>query len=320
MGELVVGVDGSDGSRRALAWAVDEARLRGDGLTVVTVMPSPNLLITPAAIGEDVRRRADREASQRAGALFEEVIAPHADVGVAITPVVVRDDATFDALIRRAADADALIVGSRGLGALRRLLLGSVSSQIAVHADITVVVVPEPSEEQQRDDKVVGVDGSAHAHAALRRAAAEAAMRGWELELVMIQPPPPASGGGGPDHAAVDAYRWAGALAPAPVPQSDEVQSGHEQLATHWRNLAERLLEAELDRVDAATLPNKVMPTVIGADHAARALLDVAAWARLLVLGRRGRGGFTGMLLGSISQHCVRHATSPVMIVPPDGA
>lgn len=142
MGELVVGVDGSDGSRRALVWAVDEARLRGDGLTVVTVMPSPNLLITPAAIGEDVRRRADREASQRAGALFEEVIAPHADVGVAITPVVVRDDATFDALIRRAADADALIVGSRGLGALRRLLLGSISQHCVRHATSPVMIVP----------------------------------------------------------------------------------------------------------------------------------------------------------------------------------
>jgi nucleotide-binding universal stress UspA family protein len=57
---------------------------------------------------------------------------------------------------------------------------------------------------------------------------------------------------------------------------------------------------------------------VISAHHPARALLDAAAWARLLVVGRRGRGGFRGMLLGSVSQQCVRHATAPVMVVPPD--
>ncbi|HSJ43097.1 MAG TPA: universal stress protein [Euzebyales bacterium] len=319
MGELVVGVDGSDGSRVALAWAVEEARLHGDDLTVVTVMPSPNLLITPAPIGEDLRRRADMEASHRARALLEEVIAPYADAGVTITSVVMRDDATFHALTRRAADADAVVVGSRGLGALRRMLLGSVSSQVAVHAETTVVVVPAPSEEQRRDDKVVvGIDGSTHAGVALRRAAVEAALRGWELELVMVQPPPPVAAESGRDP--VEAYMWAGTLAPEPVPHSDELADDYQQATTHWRNLAEGLLEAELDRLDAATLPDKVTPTVIGADHPARALLDVAAWAKLLVLGRRGRGGFTGMLLGSISQHCVRHAMSPVMIVPPNGA
>jgi len=320
MGELVVGVDGSDGSRTALAWAVDEARLRGDDLTVVTVMPPPNLLITPAPIGEDLRRRADTEASQRARAVLEEMIAPHVAAGVAITPVALRGDTTFHALIRRATDADALIVGSRGLGALRRLLLGSVSSQVAVHAETTVVVVPEPPD-QQRDDKVVvGIDGSTHAGVALRRAALEAALRGWELELVMVQPPPPVAGSGGSGRDPVEAYMWVGTLVPGPVPDSDELADAHHQAATRWRNLAEGLLEAELDRLDDATLPAKVTRTVIGADHPARALLDIAAWARLLVLGRRGRGGFTGMLLGSISQHCVRHATSPVMIVPPDGA
>lgn len=321
MGELVVGVDGSDGAQVALAWAVEEAQLRGDGLTVVTVIAPPGLLFTPTAIGQDLRRRADVEAEQRAEALLEDVVAPHADAGVAITQVAVRDDAAFDALVRRSADADALIVGSRGLGALGRMLLGSVSSQVVVHADTTVVVVPEPSDEQQRNDKVVvGVDGSSHARAALRRAAIEARMRAWELEPVTIQPAPPVVSAAGFRRDPVEAYLWAGSLIPEPVPQSDEVADDYQRAATHWRNRAEGLLEAELDRLDAATLPDKVTPTVIAADHPARALLDVAAFGRLLVLGRRGRGGFTGMLLGSISQHCVRHATAPLMIVPPDDA
>lgn len=102
MGELVVGVDGSDGSRVALAWAVDEAKLRGDDLTVVTVMSPSRSLITPAPISEDLWRRAEAEASRHAEALLEEVIAPYADAGVTISPVAIRDDATFDAAERPA--------------------------------------------------------------------------------------------------------------------------------------------------------------------------------------------------------------------------
>ena len=115
MGELVVGVDGSDGSRTALAWAVDEARLRGDDLTVVTVMPSPNVLITPAPIGEDLRAACRHRGVAACARPAGRVIAPHVTAGVAITPVALRGDTTFHALIRRATDADALIVGSRGL-------------------------------------------------------------------------------------------------------------------------------------------------------------------------------------------------------------
>jgi nucleotide-binding universal stress UspA family protein len=92
-----------------------------------------------------------------------------------------------------------------------------------------------------------------------------------------------------------------------------------EQILTQWRNAAERQLEEELAHVDRRALPRKVTTTVIGARHAARALLDAAERARLLVIGRRGRGGFAGMVLGSVSQQCVRHATSPVMVVPITG-
>jgi nucleotide-binding universal stress UspA family protein len=317
VGELVVGVDGSDGSRTALAWAVDEARLSGHDVVVVTVVgprePESTDVVVPADAG-----RADQDMSRRAGALLEDVVAPYADAGVRITRVACHDGTTVQTLLQRSRDADALIVGSRGLGVMRRLLLGSVSSQVVVHGTTTIVVVPQPSDERQRSDKVVvAVDGSQQAVAALRRAAVEAARRDWELELVTVQPPPPATGGHGQDRAAIDVYRWwTGWLTGDQARSPEAQQQDYQQLAVHWRNVALGQLDEALAQVDDTTLPGKVKTTVIAADHAADALLDIAAWARLLVVGRRGRGGFTGMLLGSVSQHCVRHATSPIMVVP----
>lgn len=317
MDELVVGVDGSDGSRVALAWAVEEAQLRGTDLTVATVAHPPALLFSQAGIGDVYRAHVEENATLRANVLLEHMMAPYADSGVTMTPVALRDGATFQALIRLARGSGGLVVGARGLSTYRRLLLGSVSQQVAVHATTTVVVVPQSSQERERRDKVVvGIDRSDGARIALRQAAAEASLRGCELELVMVQPPPPIAGERPPAQAAIDAYLWTGALTPTDLDPAGDIQQHREHIITHWRNAAEAQVEDELALVDRAMLPAKVTTTVIGAKHAARALLDVAEWARLLVVGRRGRGGFAGMLLGSVGQHCVRHATSPIIVVP----
>lgn len=321
MGELMVGVDGSDGSRAALAWAVDEARLRGDDLTVATVVHPPALQPSQAGSAKEYREHAEQDPARRAGVLLDDMVAPYANADVSITPVVLQDGATFQALIRRASRTGGLVVGSRGLGTYRRLLLGSVSQQVAVHAQTTVVVVPHPAADRQRRDRViVGIDRSEGARVALRQASAEASMRGCELEVVMVQPPPPAAGDRPPAQAAIDAYLWTGVLSPSSLDPGVDVQRHREQVIANWRGAAEAQLRDELARVDQTGLPDKVTTTVIGARHAARALLDMAEWASLLVVGRRGRGGFAGMLLGSVSQHCVRHATSPVMVVPADPA
>lgn len=145
----------------------------------------------------------------------------------------------------------------------------------------------------------------------------EARVRAWELELVTVQPPPPVPGARSPVDAAVYAYMWMGV--PPPTSGSDaDIERRREQLAAHWRHEAESRLEDELRQLDPAALPEKVTRSVIGADHPARALLDMAEWAQLLVVGSRGLGGFAGMLLGSVSQQCVRHATSPVLVLPSD--
>lgn len=321
MAGLIVGVDGSQGSLVALDWAVEEARLRGDELTVVAVREVPEMITVGVGLRGAYAERLEEAASEHARKILDEALAAHADSGVHLTTEVLQGRAPAWPLVRRAADADMLVVGSRGLGNVRRLLLGSVSHQVAVHAETLVVVVPEPTEPDRRDDKiVVGVDGSVHARAALRRAAQEAALRNWELEVIVVPPPAPAMAPRSPSQAAVDATMWSGALWPDGPDRSQERQHEHDLEQAHWRHAAESHLADEIARIGHDHLPEKVTPTVIGSRHPARALLDVAAWARLLVVGRRGRGGFTGMVLGSVSQHCVRHATAPVMVVPPEPA
>jgi nucleotide-binding universal stress UspA family protein len=321
MGELIVGVDGSDGAGTALMWAVEEARRTGDDLTVVTVQQMIEMLTVEAAARDAYRDRLDTVAADRAESILKEAVAACADAGVATSAEVLRGTAPAWPLVRRAAHATMLVVGSRGLGNVRRLLLGSVSHQVAVHARTTVVVVPEPTDTDRRSDKVVvGVDGSPHARAALRRAAKEAALRQWELEAILVAPSPPAMVSSYPSQSAVETAVWTGVLLPDGRSQREERQQAYDESVAHWRHAAQAHLADELALIDHDDRPEKVTATVISARHPVGALLDAAAWARLLVVGRRGRGGFRGMLLGSVSQHCVRHATAPVMVVPPDSA
>ena len=158
MGRIVVGVDGSAELHQALAWALEEARLRGDELTVVHAYPPPKdrdqyasaYAYVPEDIlrvivdREDVRRaeRHDR-ARQRAEALVADIIRDVAPdgAGVPLKSLVVEDDRPARALIRSARDADLLVVGSRGLGAVRGRLLGSVSQACVRHAPSAVLVV-----------------------------------------------------------------------------------------------------------------------------------------------------------------------------------
>lgn len=315
MSRLVVGVDGSANSRAALAWAVMEARLRGDEVAVVTVN---NARVTPgdvAGVSDQQRHAVERIASQQATSMLEELVAPFADSGAQITTHVL-EGVPSEVLVNHAVGSNGLIVGARGSGAYRHLLLGSVSQQVVVHARCPVVVVPAAgAEDVSRRKVIVGVDGSHGAHLALERAAEEARLRGCELLVVMVQPPPPTPGNHALAETGFYAYMWMG-MPPPRVDSAADVARRHQQLIDHWHRAAEDQLTTELAQLDPTVLPRKVTPTVVDARHPAGALLDMAQGADLLVVGSRGRGGFAGMLLGSVSQQCVRHATAPVLVVP----
>lgn len=139
MKPIVVGVDGSEGAVAALRFAIEEARLRGCGVRAVAAWHIPAAAVDSGLVPIPIDA-GDYE--QLATATLERTLERAGDAGgVAITPVVRRGQAA-EVLVEAARDADLLVVGSRGRGGFRGLLLGSVSQQCAHHARCPVVIVP----------------------------------------------------------------------------------------------------------------------------------------------------------------------------------
>jgi nucleotide-binding universal stress UspA family protein len=290
--EVVVGVDGSTGARTALAWALREAQLRGIPVRVVTVWPTDR---PPHAhdggIGESGVVDVEQDVQVRMGA---EAAGVAASVGCGEVPVhpEVRYGHPARELIDAAVPGGLLVVGSRGRGSLRGALLGSVGQQCAHHAQGPVVVVRgeeppggAPTGEAARR-VVVGVDGSPGSGAGLRFAAEEARLRGAELHVV---------------HAWIDTVSGYGG-----PPWAVPVTTLQEQADTTLRESVRGLDPAGV-RVRAET--------VEGVDW--DVLTRVAEGAGLLVVGSRGRGGWSGLLLGSVGLHAVTSAPCPVAVVRP---
>ena len=297
--EVVVGVDGSDGARTALAWGLQEARLRGGAVRPVTVWPEdgpPH--VHDAGIGQpsvadferDVRSRMDTEATEVAAATGCEAVPVHPEV---------RYGQPAQQLIDTAGDDGLLVVGSRGRGGLRGAVLGSVSQQCALYAGGPVVVVREDDSthgavlwQQPASRVVVGVDGSAGSAAALRFAEAEARLRGGELHVVHAWMDTVSGYGGSP---------WARPVTTLREQADDTLR---ESMQDAWRNGSPGVqVRAE---------------TVEGVDW--DVLTQVAEAADLLVVGSRGRTGWSNLLLGSVSLRCITYAPCPVAVVRPSRA
>ncbi len=139
---IVVGFDGSEDARHALSWAVDEAEHRSVPLTVITVVPlrvmfGPANAPVPGMLDEELLKAA-LSAARRAA----DQAAEGRDVSVSVRAVA---GAPAGELLGASADADMMVVGSRGCGGFKRLLLGSVSSQVVHHAACPIVVIPSRS-------------------------------------------------------------------------------------------------------------------------------------------------------------------------------
>ena len=136
-GRILVGVDGSDGSRRALAWAIEQAAARGAVVQPVIVWERS------FDYGSEQYWPADEKiaeaARKRLAAVVTEVAGP--DPAVTIDPLVLEGD-PGRILCARSASADLLVIGSRGHGGFAGLVLGSVSTKCAHHSRCPVVIVP----------------------------------------------------------------------------------------------------------------------------------------------------------------------------------
>ena len=143
MSIIVVGVDGSSGSAKALRFALEEARLRGAEVKAVGAWHVPAVAYETGWVPISVDQ-TDYEKIARAAVEKTMAEAGADDAGVSVTTVI-REGNAADVLIAEARVADLLVVGSRGLGGFKGLLLGSVSQQCAHHATCPVAIVPNAS-------------------------------------------------------------------------------------------------------------------------------------------------------------------------------
>jgi nucleotide-binding universal stress UspA family protein len=142
MSGIVVGIDGSGHSERALEWAAREAAVHHVPLTVVTVHEAVRGYYTSAPSnypGDDERTEKMREAAQ---AETDKVLAGLGDSRPETVTVNAVHGFPVEEIIKAGKDADMIVLGQRGAGGFTRLVMGSVSSQVAQHADVPVVILP----------------------------------------------------------------------------------------------------------------------------------------------------------------------------------
>ena len=281
---VVVGVDRSTDGTAALAWALEEGLRRGVPVTAVRAWT--DLLALGYAAGVVVpgaAEQAEAAAREEAEQLVKEArTAVTGGDAVDVRVVAVRGPAAA-VLAEATRTADLVVVGTRGLGALSRAVLGSVSSAVLHHAHGPVAAVPARQEPGTRLPRVVvGVDHSPASTTALALAADEAARRGAVLVPVLVREP-----------------SWS--------------LDGRGRMSASVAQLEENERQALRDGVPA-DVDVQVEPEVV-VGHAAQALLDLVEAQDLLVVGSRGRGGFAGLLLGSTSTSVAQHARCPVVVV-----
>ncbi|QGU05764.1 universal stress protein [Corynebacterium comes] len=290
---VVVAVDGSPASHNAVRWAANTANKRGIPLRLASSYTMPQFLyaegmVPPQELFDDLQAET-MEKIDEARAVAHEV-APEIKIGHTIA-----EGSPIDMLLDMSHDVTMIVMGSRGLGGLSGMVMGSVSAAVVSHASCPVVVVREDNqldEAAKYGPVVVGVDGSDVSEKATEIAFAEADARGAELVAV---------------HTWMDMQVQASLAGLSAAQQQWEVVE-REQIDM----LAERLAPM------VEKYPNVEVRKVITRDRPVRALVENSEGAQLLIVGSHGRGGFKGMLLGSTSRALLQSAPCPMMVVRPD--
>ncbi|MFJ7904695.1 universal stress protein [Streptomyces sp. NPDC096198] len=280
---IVVGVDPDPVHRMALAWAADEAARRRLPLRAVHVEGVPTRGYRRQEVPpswEEWNEALHKAGQQALGQAVDFVSARHPQLEV--DALLAEGDPVW-VLREQSRDATAVVLGSRHLSR-KQEAFGSTAVALPVMArtHCPLVVVPEPEHVTEEPAYfVVGVDGSEHSGAAVDVAFEEAALRGARLRALLV---------------------WE----PGPLRVFDEHQPQQE-----CRRLLSEIVAGRHARYPEVDLHHEVL---VG--HPVQVLTDAAAHALGLVVGTRGRGGFAGMLLGSVSQGVLHHARCPVIGVP----
>jgi nucleotide-binding universal stress UspA family protein len=266
---LVVGVDGSETSLEAVDWAADEAVLHAAPLHLLHA-------VTDEQEAADVIGAASARAVKTAPALRLSSEISHKDAA--------------SALLDKGRNAFALVLGSRGLGDLADMLLGSISLAVAASADCPVVVVRGTSEHRAHrfGSVVVGVEDGEGSGTAVDFALREAHLRRCRLVAV---------------------HAWSTPAGACTTPRAPSWL-----LEAHRRPPAQVLddaLRGSAERYRDAVVSRRLMEK-----PARPALLEAASTADLLVVGAQRRLGHPGLQLGLINHALLHHAPCPVAVVP----
>ena len=285
---IIVGIDGSPESDAAVSWAAHDAAIRGLPLTVVHVESPAAATWAQAPVLEESPEEQQAEGRSllaHASAIARDAIADTARVHIA--GELLSSPTPVPTLVDQSKDAELIVVGSRGRGALSRSLLGSVSSGLIRHAHCPVALIrhggpelPDPAQ----GPVLVGIDGST-SDLATAIAFEEASLR--QAELIALH------AWNDIDMNAIPGYDWSPTTA----------KEGHllAEALTSWQ-----------ERYPNVSVQNRLV-----SDRAAHALVDASQSAQLVVVGSHGSGALAGMLLGSVSNAVVQAVQRPVIVARP---
>ena len=285
---IVVGIDGSPVSKVAVDWAARTAALREVPLKLVHVLNPPVVMAFPEVPipAGYLKWQSDEGRILLAAAVTtaEESALLIGKGPIAVTTEMVAGP-SVPTLVDESTRAQMVVVGCRGRNALARGLLGSVSIGLVHHAKCPVAIIHDEDPLMPHPSKapvVVGVDGSPVSERAVEIAFEEASFRGVDL-------------------VAVHAWSDTGVFEFPGVDWSALQSSAEETLSERLAGWQERY-------------PDVLVRRVVVADRPAHQLLEQAQSAQLLVVGSHGRGGFAGMVLGSVSTAVINAARMPVLV------
>lgn len=286
---VIAAVDGSPSSLVATDWAARYAARRHVPLTLVNVLATPaiGMLPEPALVAgfSEGREKNGRKILAEARRVADRALSE-------FEPIVVQEESCtgvpIPTLVDLSKDVDVIVVGCRGRGRLKNRILGSVSSGLIRHAHCPVAVVhdEDPLMDHPAEAPVlVGVDGSPASELATAIAFDEADRRG--VGVIAMH-----------SWADSDVFGWAS------VDWDLQLETGREALGERLAGWQERYPHVTVDRRLVYGDP---------AEH----LVAASEEAQLTVVGSHGRGGFAGMLLGSVSSAVVQAIRMPVIVARP---
>ena len=286
---IIVGVDGSPASDAAVGWAAHDAVMRGVPLTLIHVQDPATRTWSQAKVLEEV---AGWQKAEGGGILANASKIAH-DIANDTSQITINGELLFSApgpaLVDRSEDAELIVVGTDGRGALTRGLLGSVSSGLVRHAGCPVAVIREGETQMPHPANapvLVGVDGSSASELATEIAFDEASRR--HVGLIALH------AWSNKELVDVPGVNW-------PAVKADEERPMSEALAG-WQE----------------RYPDVTVNKLLVCDKPARAIVETSQSAQLVVLGRHGRNALTRTFLGSVSNAVVQSVRVPVIVARPD--